>query len=75
MPCLLADQGGVRRGGDLGNGGDLQEAPAEDPLPTIHLQHVRLRSGTDGSAASPAQAEGEEHRIPVSLHFSLQQHP
>lgn len=65
--CLLVDKGGVRRGGELWDGRDLQETPAADSLSTVHLQHLCFCRRTVDAAAHLTQTEREKHRLTVSV--------
>lgn len=60
-----ADKSGVWWGGELRDGGDLQKAPAENPLPSVHLQLLCFRGRTNNTSAHPAKAEGEKHWLQV----------
>lgn len=68
---FTADKGSFWWGGELRDGGDLQEAPPENPLPTIHLHHICFCCRTNSSSANPSKAKREEHWLQVCGAASL----
>lgn len=64
MP-LTVDKSGFWWGSELRDGGDLQKAPTEDPLSTVHLQLLRICCRTNSTSTNPSKAKREEHWLQV----------